>query len=236
MFTRTKVTHRRLAGDPGWRLRTVILALFLTTWVAGVAQGQMTSGDILLNVFNNTPRVVCFRPDGTHRWTSSGGTGTDWLGCAVTRQGHVVVTRRTPTIGVNVFDSSGAQIHQFLTPQVAGLTGDVSVFSDGTLAIVDQNAKVHLYTEGGTYLSSMQSAGLQAPFGCYIDRHDNLFLCDVTSAGQTPGSIQKLSRSGQWLATFPLSFIPGDVVVAPDDTLWIADRNSHKVVHLSSAG
>src|SRR5687768_5245450 len=103
MHAHASIAPCRQAG-PGLRAWAHAWWVIAASVLAGVARGQMTSGDILLNVFNGTPRVECFRSDGTHRWTTSGGTGNDWLGCAVTRQGHVVVTRRIPGNGVNVFD------------------------------------------------------------------------------------------------------------------------------------
>src|SRR5688572_28216113 len=123
---RVSVDDSRLAGDslaPGSRRA---LALLPTLLLAGVANAQIPSGEILLNMF--TPaRIERFRPDGTHVWTSTGGTGDSWEGGAYTPQGRVVTTRRGQNYGVNVFDSSGAQVQSFATPQVIYLPGDVSV-------------------------------------------------------------------------------------------------------------
>ncbi|HTF88802.1 MAG TPA: hypothetical protein VK843_10370, partial [Planctomycetota bacterium] len=206
--------------------------MLLVPCLANVADAQLASNDLLVNMYGVNARIERFRADGTHLWTSTGGTGSDWEGSAVTAQGHVITTRRNPQAGVNVFDLNGAQISNFLTPQVPFAPGDVGVFSDGTLAVVNQGGTVELYTEAGAFVSSMLTTGALHPFGCFVDSHDQLFLCDTYG----PGRITKLSPSGQLLANFPVTFIPGDLVVAPDETLWVTDRINKYIVHLDAAG
>ena len=235
MFTHTRVTQGKLAGDLARRLRTAILALALTPWLTDIARAQFPSGEILLSVLGNTPRMERFRPDGTHVWTSTAGPGMGGSGCAVTRQGHVIMTRGWPN-GVNVIGSDGVQIHSFETPQVIAWGPDVGVFSDGTLAVADRSGPVHLHTQAGVFVSSFPSAGFSLPYSCHVDRHDRLFLCDSAGPSGFMGQIIMLNRSGQLLATMPLTFEPGDLVLGPDDTLWVADQGNRKVVHLDAAG
>ncbi|HTF88524.1 MAG TPA: hypothetical protein VK843_08945 [Planctomycetota bacterium] len=206
------------------------------TLLAGVADAQLASSDIFLNVFGTNARIERFSADGTHLWTSTGGTGYDWEGCAVTDQGRAITTRRSPSAGVNVFNPNGAQIGSFATPQVTFVPGDVSVFADGTLAVVSQGGSVQLYTQAGAFVAGYQPAGSLHPFGSCVDNHDQLFLSDVNAPIGFSGQIQKLSRTGQLLSTVLLQFIPGDIVVASDDTLWVTDRHSHAILHLDGAG
>src|SRR5687767_6943465 len=155
---RISVDDDRLAGDPRTPGSRRTLAPFLTLLLTGVAHAQIPAGELLLNMYTSG-RIERFRPDGTHVWTSTGGTGSQWEGCSYTPQGRVVTTRRSPDHGVNVFDSNGAQVHSFTTPQVNFVPGDVSVFSDGTIAVTDQVGKVHLYTESGAFISTIVPAG-----------------------------------------------------------------------------
>ncbi len=205
---------------------TGLLALVLSA--AGRAQA-----DILLNVYDVNARIERLRQDGTPVWTSSGGTGTEWEGCTLTSQGRVACTRRGPQAGINLFDASGAQVQEFPTPTVAFVPGDLSMFSDGTLAVVSQAGPVQLYTQAGTFVSSM-NAGALHPFGCHIDSHDNLFLCDIVGPSGIQGRLHKLNRAGQVLLSIPLPWDPADLVAAPDDTLWVADRINKKVRRLDA--
>ncbi|MEO6707994.1 MAG: hypothetical protein ABI054_12100 [Planctomycetota bacterium] len=209
----------------GWKLLVWITFFAL----AGSARGQNDSSDILLNQFIANPGLKRLRQDGTVVWSASGGTGAYWEGCSLTPQGHTVTTRRSPQPGVDVFDWNGVEIGNFATPEVT-LPGDVSVFSDGVLAVDDQYGGVKLYTEAGSYLSTMVAPGQTGPFGSYVDRHDQLFACDLGR------QILKWDRSGQLLLTIQLSYQPGDLVVASDQTLWVTDRNGNKVRHLDPAG
>src|SRR5688572_6912662 len=163
---------------PGWksRLRSSASGLAASLLLAGSAQAQMAPGDVLVTVHDFSSRLLCLRPDGTLRWTGTGGTGDDWVGCAVTAQGNVVVTRAAPARGVNVFDRDGVQIHSFATPQIIS-AADISVFSDGTLAISDVG-KIELYTESGSYLGAMHPPAANRPWGTHVDRNDHLFVCD----------------------------------------------------------
>ncbi|MEO7153000.1 MAG: hypothetical protein ABI054_00010 [Planctomycetota bacterium] len=211
--------------------------MVLVTILAGLGRAQIATGDILLNIYapSGPARIECFRPDGSHVWTTTGSTGTGWLGCSVTPQGRVVTTHRYPQVGVNVFDVNGAQISTFLTPELLGGTGDVSVFADGTLAVNDQSGQVRLYTQAGVALSTWQ-AGLVKAFGSYIDRHDQLFIADMGGPAGYLGQIKKLDRAGGVLATIPLMYRPGDLVVAPDDTLWVSGYEDCKARHYTASG
>ncbi|HTF88527.1 MAG TPA: hypothetical protein VK843_08960 [Planctomycetota bacterium] len=137
---------------------------------------------------------------------------------------------------MNVFDSNGVQIHSFTTPQIIYAPADISVFFDGTLAICDELGSVNLYTEAGLLITVLQPPAFVHPFGSHIDRYDQLFVCDQGSPPTISPCIHKLNRSGQLLATIPLAFTPGDLVVALDDTLWVSDQNNFKAVHLDATG
>jgi streptogramin lyase len=198
--------------------------------LAGTVQAQIPGGDIFLNVFDNTSRIERFRPDGTHVWTSTGGTGSECEGAAITAQGHVITTIRGPSSGIEVFGPNGAQTHSFSVPQIVAIPGDVSLFADGTLAVTDQGGNVHLYTESGSFLGSMNPLGAGHLFGSHVDVNDDLYLCDIN------GRILKLNRAGQLLGTFSVGFSPGDLVTASDGTLWVSDRISNKAMHLAADG
>jgi hypothetical protein len=225
--------HARWSGS---RQARASVAASLALALGGIAHGQSGPTDLLLNVFGTNTRIERMRQDGTPVWTSSGGTGSDWEGCAVTLQGHVITTRRGPQSGIDVFDQNGVQIHTFDTPQVNSVPGDVSIFADGTLAITNQGTDVQLFTEAGVFVSNITPPGANLPFGSCVDRHDQLFLCDISGPPPSLGQIFKLTRTGQLLATFLLNFVPGDIVAASDDTLWVTDRVNQRIEHLDAAG
>jgi hypothetical protein len=110
----------------------------------------------------------------------------------------------------------------------------VSVFSDGTLAVSDQGFNTLLYSKSGTWVGVI--GGGTHPFGSFVDASDNFWLCDIADNGSGGGTITKSTKAGVWLQTVQLTFFPGDLVVAPDGTLWVADRNNRKVVHFAANG
>jgi hypothetical protein len=203
--------------------------------LAGAAAAQIQPGELLVNFFEALPnsRITRFHPDGTPVWTTSGGTGHHWEGCAITPQGHVVTARWFP-VGVNVFDSNGTQINSFDTPEIFSFPGDVSVFADGTLAVTDQGGGgVDLYKESGAYLGSYATHAIH-PFGSFIDSSDNLWLCCIHTSNYS--TLHKISRAGAPLTTIAITFEAGDMVVAPDGTLWVSSRNDGRIVHLAVDG
>ena len=103
------------------------------------AYAQMLPGDLLLNSFDQPHALVHFRPDGTVVQTNGPGSGSGWEGAAILPNGNWVTSRRYPFQGVNIFDGvTGAEIATWDMPGFTDWNGDVGVFSDGTIAVVDQ--------------------------------------------------------------------------------------------------
>src|SRR5689334_8228420 len=167
----------------GSRLRVLALAALIALAAPAAAQTPFTPDDLLLNVFSDSAgfsRIERFHLSGAPVSSSTVGTGTGWVGCAITLQGRLAGTRRGPQTGVDLFDSNGIQVAEFATPEVS-TNGDVGVFSDGTLAIVDwSDGGVELYTEAGTWVARLLPPSSTHPFGGHIDRHDQLFLCELS--------------------------------------------------------
>jgi hypothetical protein len=200
----------------------VTLALLLP---AASLEASLRRGDVLINDFIDAV-VRHYRADGTFAGAFSG-TGTAWEGAAVTPDGRVVTTRRTPRQGVNIFDASGTQIASFDTPEV-DLPSDVSVFSDGTIAINDQTdeREVVLYRPNGAHVSSYPLP--VGAWGSTVGPDDTLWVTWFGGA-----RIAHLARDGTLLGDFALDFQPGDVVVDPaDGTLWVSHNNGARVYHL----
>jgi sugar lactone lactonase YvrE len=205
--------------------------------LASSSLAQVQPGDILVNVFGSgNAHIQPYHPDGTALVATSGGTGNYYEGAAVTPSGLFATSRRSPN-GFNLYDpSTGLEVASHDTSTITFVPGDVDVFADGTLAIADQNGKVDLYTDAGVYLSSVTHAGITRAFGIYVAANDDLWVGDIPSVGIDAGNVFHFDRSGNYLGQFATSFEIGDLDVAPDGTIWCADRNHGFVYHFSATG
>lgn len=178
--------------------------------------------------------------------TYSDATTTHWEGTAVTASGTVISTFQGPSSGFDVFDASGSRIRTVSTSAVQ-LAGDVSLFSDGNLAICDQSSDgltgaIDIYSQTGTLLNSFGAGALADPFANFINPADDTLW--VVSGGTAVGQLGKVSHyteAGSLLGSFTTSFLAGDMVVSPTDgSIWIVDQsgspNNHRLRHLSFSG
>lgn len=206
--------------------------------LASSSLAQVQPGDILLNVFGaaGVSEIQHYRPDGTQVIRTTGGTGDYFEGVALTASGRFATSRRTPN-GFNLFDAStGLEVATHDTSAVTFVAADIDVFADGTLAIGDQSGEVELYSEAGTHLGTVAHTGITRTFGIHVDANDDLWIGDIPSVGVDAGNVFHFDRSGAFIGQFATSFEIGDLVVAPDGTLWCADRNHGVAYHLNAAG
>ncbi|MHC4443862.1 MAG: HYR domain-containing protein [Planctomycetota bacterium] len=210
---------------------TIMVALISTAATTAVADIQL--GDMLVNGFGHDSSIGQYR-NGTLLTTFTG-TGERWEGASLTPDGKVVTTRRRDN-GVNIFIPDGTQFFSFDTAEITFVPADVSVFSDGVLAVGDQSGEVELYTQAGIHLDTWTAPDFERAFGSYIDIHDNLWIADPRSIGKNNGAIYTFARDGTLLRSLVLDFEPGDLIVAEDETLWVSDRNNHIVKHLIADG
>ncbi len=142
--------------------------LVLLAALAPAAYAQVLPGDLLLNSYLFPDVLAHYRPDGTVVQTTGAGTGQNWEGAAILPNGNWVTTRRVPKNGVNIFDGvTGAEI---ATWDVSGFgfAGDVGVFSDGTIAVVDQlGSKVWRLDTAGNVIASWSVT--PSPTGILVD-------------------------------------------------------------------
>ena len=212
-------------------MRSSLVALSIAVLSpAGLAQVAPT--DILVNLLGTSSSIDHYRADGTLVQRMNVGTGVSWAGASLTPTGEIVCTRRVP-FGVNVFDPvSGNQVGTFDLKGGTGSPGDVSVFSDGTLAVsAFFNGEVQLYTQSGTFLQAFAPASMGFPYGSHVDSHDHLWVCDLGT-----DRLFQFDRTGLLLNELDLPFEPFDLVVAPDDTLWITGRQDRLVHHYDRSG
>lgn len=200
--------------------------------LAGATQAR--AQDLYVNYFDLTPRIEKRASDGTLLWTTSGGTGGGWLGPAVSASGELFLTHRTPGIALERFDSSGAFVAEWSLPQIGATQGDIDVFADGTLAVCDwSSGVVALFSQSGSYVSTIQHTTLPKPFGCYIDSQDHLWVCNLP--GGQSGKILTFDRSGALLQTFTVNYAAGDLVTDPSGDVWVIAGDS-VIHHLTSSG
>jgi hypothetical protein len=207
--------------------------LLATVLLAAPLQAQIQVDDILVS-FIGSPGLAVHRPDGTLVVQAGALTGTNYQGVAQTPEGLLVTTRGWPADGLDFIDMTGTEVRTFDTPQTTTIPGDVSVFSDGTLAVVDQSGDVDLWDPAGNYQGSITAPGMVHPVGIWIDASDDLWVVDMLSG--VGGIIWHFDRAGVLLGSFSTSFGPGDMLRAPDGTLWVTDRLTGLVYHLDAAG
>jgi DNA-binding beta-propeller fold protein YncE len=199
------------------RLLTSLFLLFAAAPEIHAAKFQR--GDIFSTGFiNNANQLVQYRADGTIV-QSFLPTGGGFLGATITVDGKLITTHRFPTSGINIFDANGNEV-RFPTPTVS-ITGDVSVFADGTLAISDQDDRVELYSQTGVYLGAIWHPSLgrlvSSPFGSAIGPDDTLWVA-LFNRGAA-----RFSRDGAFLGSFNPGFSVQELAVDPvDGTIWIA--------------
>jgi streptogramin lyase len=222
------------------RTLPLVLLVLLTgapLW-AQSARINLNRDDIVLNVFGQTTRSIdVFAADGSPRVQFGNGTGSFWEGASILPDGRLVTTRRQAT-GINVFDTSGLEVLTFDTPEVGNLPGDVSAFADGTMAVSNQNgASIELFDLSGAHVGSWTAPSMTMPFGNYVDPDDDtLWVAVSDTAAPTVGAILQFDRSGTLLNDIPTGWQVGDLIVAPDGTLWVTDRLNDHVRQLDQQG
>jgi len=218
-------------------MQRVLQASCASFVLASLSAAQVQSGDILINVFGSgVSHIEQYRQDGTHVITTTGGTGDYFEGAAVTAGGLFATSRRSPN-GFNLFDpTTGLEVATHDTSTITFVPADVDVFADGTLAIADQDGEVELYSDTGTYLQTVTHANITRAFGIHVAANDDLWIGDIPSVGSDFGNVFHFDRNGNYLGEFATAFEIGDLDIAPDGTVWCADRNHGVVYHLSATG
>ncbi|MEE8469257.1 MAG: hypothetical protein V3T22_12425, partial [Planctomycetota bacterium] len=190
---------------------------------------QVLPGELLLNSFQNPSLLVHYRPDGTLVKTGAG-TGILWEGAAILPDGKWVTSRRNNKPGVNIFDGvTGLEITSWDMPGFSGAPGDVGVFSDGTIAVVQLSGMVWRFDTAGNVIASWSVS--ERPFGILVDDQDEVWTCDVKS-----GLLWHTDDQGQKINAFSTGTSAGDVTMAADGTLFVTRRNNGEVAHYAPDG
>lgn len=218
-------------------MKTLHPALWFALVLCPAVSAQLQPGDIVVNVFSSsTSSIHVYTPSGAQVVATVGGTGSYCEGAIVTASGMLATTRRSNS-GFNLFDPSTAmEVATYDTPAVSFVPADLDVFADGTLAIADQAGNVDLYTEAGSFVTTFAPPGGARAFGIDVDSHDHLWIGDIPNVGVDAGVVFHFDRNGNFLGQFATTFEIGDLVVAPDGTIWCADRNHGFIYHLSATG
>jgi hypothetical protein len=206
---------------------------FLCT--ANAAQAAFQPGDILLNVAGS--RVQQFRGDGTlvHSFTP---TGVVLEGATPIGNEKFVTTHRSPVPGVNIVGSDGAE---FTFDLLAGtVPGDVSVFSDGTLAVSDQtNGRILYYSQAGSFLTAASHPDFanRAPFGSAVASDNTLWVAAALKPDPTSSALYHFSSDGSFLGKTPLPFTTYEIAIDPvDGTFWLPNGSGGTLYNFSPGG
>ena len=223
------------AGEGIVRKTTIVVLYSLQ--ILGVipsARAAFQQGDILLNLFGGP--LQQYRADGTVV-NSYTGPGSAWEGATPIGNDKLVTTRRSPTPGINIFDTNG-NISTFNLE--AGTTpGDVSVFSDGTLAISDQNGRVLFYSQAGAFIKSVTHPDFssRSPFGSAVASDDTLWIAAPDKPFPNSSALYHFSSDGSFLGKMELPFTAYEVAIDPTDgTFWLPKFSGATLYNFSSNG
>lgn len=202
---------------------------------AGADLGGLSHGDVLISNLESPAVVRQYRPDGS-LVRSYSGTGSAYEGASYNQDGFVITTRRSPSSGINIYDSRNGSETTFNTPQVI-LPGDVGVKSDGSLVVCDQFGRdINMYSPAGVHMGSFTapilSGGDRNPFGIAMASDDSFWV----SLARNPYLIH-FAANGTLISQFDAGFHVGDIAIDPvDGTLWIPSRESNTVHQFNTLG
>ena len=190
--------------------------------LAGSAQAQVLPDDLLLNITGATgggaPGFNHYRPDGTLVFsvvTGAGARGADWA-----RSGYYVTSTDGPSAAqILYFAPDGSPAGGFQVPQYYWDIKDLDVMDDGKVVV--SGPPVWIFEPTGLLVATIQSTGSA---GLYVDSAQNIWFCFFNIDG---GAILKFDRQGVFLDQFFLPWygVPLDLIVAPDETLWVTVWN-----------
>jgi DNA-binding beta-propeller fold protein YncE len=216
------------------RIAIGVLVSFLT--LVGSSRrvyAELHPGDILVDDFNGN-KLLQFSPDGTLLSTFTG-PGEQWLGVALTSDGNIVTTTRLPIPhGINLLSPSGSLVRWFATPELVFNTwpGKPSVFADGNIAVPDQDTHVHLYSQSGAFVRTINPPGSSYLVASAVAADDTLWLTDLLQR-----RLFHLTKDGSVLGSVPVGFTPVDLAIDPTDgTLWVNDQSNPAIHHFDAAG
>jgi streptogramin lyase len=191
------------------------------------------SVEILLNNFD-AGNVQRYTQTGTLTKTYTATGAPDAEGAAVTPDGKVVTTASNSITAstVNIFYPDGTLATSFSAGPNT-IPGDVSVFADGTLAIIDQdNTTVQFFSQIGTLIRTVTLPAGSGPFGSTVGTDNVLYVANTDGSG-----FERIKADGTDLGTVALSFHPADIVMSPaDGTLWINDFFAAVIHHVKTDG
>ena len=212
-------------------LATGLLALTLT-FVADqpVLAAAFVPGEILIPDYGHS--VWGYSADGTLLQTYTS-TGSAVSQTALTPEGNLVTGFLVPGhYGLNITNPNGTVITSFAATGVQ-VNGDVSVFPDGTLALVDQfSNNVQFRSPTGVLLQTVSLPGLANAYGTTVGADGLLYVTAIDSR-----NMARVNAAGTWLGNISLGFQPGDVVMNPrDGTLWFSGYGNGQVMHSRTDG
>jgi sugar lactone lactonase YvrE len=170
------------------------------------------------------------------KWGKSGAANGQFrgpFGIATDKSGNVYVAD-TDNDRVQVFSASGSFLRkwgstgsgdgQFLSAQ------DVAVDSQGVVWVADyRNDRVQKFSSGGGFQMSIPTS---QPSGVAVDAAGNLFVQDLS------GRVTKYEKASDYApgTSWKASARGGDIEVAADGSVYVADTTALRVARFDSAG
>ena len=213
-----------------WLLPVIVAVSTLLNCAANSQAAAFAPGEILVTELG-TSSIQRYSVGGTLVQTFTG-TGTTWEAAALTPDGNLVTTFRSPSPGLNIFSPTGSQLASFVPPNGEYILTDVSVFADGTLAANRSSGGVQFWNQTGVLLKTVSLPGISFAFGSTVGSDGILYVADPQT-----NNLARVSASGVLLGNVSLSFSPGDLVMNPKDgTLWVSGRSNDRVEHIKTDG
>ena len=114
----------------------------------------------------------------------------------------------------------------------------------------DDLAPILLFDQSGKILKSFGAGLFVWPHGIHVDKDNNVWVTDARGAGGKGHQVHKFSEDGELLMSLGVAGVgglgetifnaPGDVLVAPDGSIFVADGHgaggNNRIVKFSSDG
>jgi hypothetical protein len=100
-----------------------------------------------------------------------------------------------------------------------------------------RNSAIYEYSANGALLNTFLLPGGLFPVAMAIDQVGNCWVTGTNLAGPKPiGQVIKVDKSGVVQGTYLAVSNPHGIVIAPDQTIWVANAGGNSLSHLSATG
>jgi hypothetical protein len=208
------------------------LSVLLLT--APLATAQFGADDILSGNWKGTFDAVQQAADGTLRQTFAGAKPGALRSPTVTGEGLVLMGRTgTGIAGYVLFDGAGNLVTEVDVPYGSDDIWDTGQYSSGEYVLLNRAPMaVIIYGQDHQVVNVFWDPTVDSTGGMFVDDQDHVWITQ-TSPGMR---VLEFNPQGVKVQSFTINFHAGDIVRAPDGTLWIIGSADGRVRHLQSDG